>query len=224
MIVYGKNVVETLLTHPHRLNHLIIQDDITSDRLNTCTVPITRLNKRDLVDQYGEQTQGYVADISPLPLGTLDELLARNPSRIVILDGIMDPHNFGAIIRSAKAFRADAVIIRKKRTAPITATVYKASAGLIETLPIIQVANIHQTLLTLQKSNIWIYGLAGEATLSLSDVTPDAKMAWVLGSEGDGLSALVKKTCDQLVRIPMHDEVESLNVSVAAAVALFQTS
>ncbi len=136
----------------------------------------------------------------------------------------MDPHNLGAIIRSAKAFHADALVMRKKRSAPISAVVYKASAGLIEHLPIVEVANIHQTLLTFKQHNIWTYGLAGEATQTIRDLTPDAQMAWVLGNEGEGLSPLVKKTCDQLVKIPMHKDVESLNVSVAAAIALFQTS
>lgn len=222
MIVYGKNVVQTLWTMPHRIQTLWIQTglEVPSD----IKVPVQWMTKSALAEQFGEETQGYVAEIHPLPLHSLDWLLAQTPKRIVVLDGIMDPHNFGAIIRSAKAFHADALVMRKKRTAPITAAVYKASAGLIEQLPIVEVANIHQTLLTFKQHNIWTYGLAGEATQSIRDLTPDAQMAWVLGNEGEGLSPLVKKTCDQLVKIPMHPEVESLNVSVAAAIALFQTS
>lgn len=222
MIVYGKNVVQTLSALPHRLKKLWVQTGLDVPEGVKC--PVDRLEKFALVEQFGDATQGYVAEIHPLPMHSLDWLMGKNPKRIVVLDGIMDPHNLGAIIRSAKAFHADALVMRKKRSAPISAVVYKASAGLIEHLPIVEVANIHQTLLTFKQHNIWTYGLAGEATQTIRDLTPDAQMAWVLGNEGEGLSPLVKKTCDQLVKIPMHKDVESLNVSVAAAIALFQTS
>lgn len=224
MIVYGKNVVMALLDHPHRIQTVFIQRGMEPVDIRRYPVQVEILDKSAMNEQFGPDTQGFAAEIVPLKKHSLSWLLAQSPKRIIVLDGIMDPHNLGAIIRSAKAFHADALIMRKKRSAPITAAVYKASAGLIEQLPIVEVANIHQTLTTLKEHHIWTYGLAGEASVSIHDLTPDAQMAWVLGSEGDGLSPLVKKTCDQLVKIPMHPDVESLNVSVAAAIALFYTA
>lgn len=224
MIVYGKHVVMTLWHHPKRIETAWIQKGVTLPSDANPPFPVVWLDKTDMEAKFGPDTQGMAAQIHPLKRYTLDWLMQQDPTRIVVLDGIMDPHNLGAIIRSAKAFQADALVMRKKRTAPITPVVYKASAGLIEHLPIVEVANIHQTLLTLKKHNIWTYGLAGEAAQSIRDLAPDERLAWVLGSEGEGLSPLVKKTVDQLVKIPMHSDVESLNVSVAAAIALYHTS
>lgn len=225
MIVYGKNAVLTLLNHPERIRRLVIQKGLEAPYLSAIkNLPLERVDKATLIQTYGEETQGFVAEVEPIKMHALEDVLSQSPKRLVVLDGIMDPHNLGAIIRSAKAFNADAVIMRKKRSAPVTAAVYKASAGLIESIPLVEVANIHQTLRVLKDKNIWIYGLAAEGDLSLKSVQPDSALALVLGNEGDGLSSLVKKTCDFLVTIPMNTEVESLNVSVAAAIALFHLS
>jgi 23S rRNA (guanosine2251-2'-O)-methyltransferase len=141
---------------------------------------------------------------------------------LVLLDGVEDPHNLGAIIRTAHAAGADAVIVPERRAAPLTETVARASAGAIEYLPLVRITNISQTLEKLKRQGFWIYGLDERGTEVYDRVEYATPTAFVLGGEGKGLHHGVQKHCDVLVRIPMAGEVSSLNVSVAAGVVLFE--
>jgi 23S rRNA (guanosine2251-2'-O)-methyltransferase len=146
---------------------------------------------------------------------------------LLVLDGVQDPHNLGACLRSAAAAGVTAVVIPRDKAVQVNATVRKTSAGAADSVPVFRVTNLSRTLRDLQKLGVWIYGLAGEATASLYAIDLRGNVAFVLGGEADGLRRLTREHCDQLVTIPMPGAspvagVESLNVSVAAGVTLFE--
>jgi len=151
-------------------------------------------------------------------LDTIDE-----PPLLLVLDGVQDPHNLGACLRSADAFGVHAVIAPKDRAVGMTATVEKVACGAAETVPYIVVTNLARTLRELKERDIWVVGAAGDAEQDLNSFKHNRAMAWVLGAEGEGLRRLTRETCDELVRIPMHGSVESLNVSVSAGICLFES-
>jgi 23S rRNA (guanosine2251-2'-O)-methyltransferase len=154
----------------------------------------------------------------------LDDVLEtlEEPPLLLVLDGVQDPHNLGACLRSADAFGVHAVIAPKDRAVGINATVEKVACGAAETVPYITVTNLARTLRELKERNIWVVGAAGEAEQDLHGFRHPGALAWVLGAEGEGLRRLTRETCDELVRIPMLGSVESLNVSVSAGVCLFE--
>jgi 23S rRNA (guanosine2251-2'-O)-methyltransferase len=154
----------------------------------------------------------------------LDDVLdtLTEPALLLVLDGVQDPHNLGACLRSADAFGVHAVIAPKDRAVGINATVEKVACGAAHTVPYITVTNLARTLRELQERDIWVIGMDGEAETNLYDVQHKNAVAWVLGAEGEGLRRLTKETCDQLVRIPMFGSVESLNVSVSTGVCLYE--
>ena len=152
---------------------------------------------------------------------------AQGKALVLVLDGVQDPHNLGACLRSAAAAGATAVIFPKDKAVQINATVRKTSAGAADSIPVIPATNLSRTLRDLQQMGVWIYGLAGEAQASFYSVDLRGNVALVLGGEGDGLRRLTRENCDQLVTIPMPGGeagagVESLNVSVAVGVTLFE--
>ncbi len=150
----------------------------------------------------------------------LDTLI--EPPLLLVLDGIQDPHNLGACLRSADAFGVHAVIAPKDRAVGITATVEKVACGAAETVPYITVTNLARTLRELKEQGVWVVGAAGEAKQDLHTFKHTGGLALVLGAEGEGLRRLTMETCDELVRIPMLGSVESLNVSVSAGICLFE--
>jgi 23S rRNA (guanosine2251-2'-O)-methyltransferase len=169
--------------------------------------------------------QGVVAVTSSKQYTELDDVIAakrREYSLIVVLDGVEDPHNLGAILRTADAAGADGVVIPERRAAGVTGTVAKASAGASEHLPVAKVTNIARTLEELKEKNLWIVGLDERGQQQYNQVDYKMNCAVVLGAEGKGLHDLVAKKCDFLVSIPMLGKVPSLNVSVAAGVVLYE--
>ena len=149
---------------------------------------------------------------------------AEGKALVLVLDGVQDPHNLGACLRSAAAAGATAVIFPKDKAVQVNATVRKTSAGAADSIPVIPVTNLSRTLRDLQQMGVWIYGLAGEADTSFWSIDLRGNVALVLGGESDGLRRLTRENCDQLVKIPMPGggDVESLNVSVATGVTLFE--
>lgn len=146
----------------------------------------------------------------------------KAPALLLVLDGVTDPHNLGACLRTADAAGVQAVILPKDKSVGITPVVRKVACGAAESLPVFSVTNLARTLRMLQDAGIWIYGAAGEAEQTLYDIDFKGSVALVLGAEGGGLRRLTREHCDGLVKIPMAGSVESLNVSVAAAVLLFE--
>ena len=194
-------------------------------RLKRAGVPVHAADRREL-DRLapGVRHQGVVARVPPVKLA--DESLLRQPAPagglLLALDGVQDPHNLGACLRTAEAAGVDAVIIPRDRSASLTAVARKSAAGSAERLPVIAVTNLSRTLERLQTLGYWITGLAGEATVSVFDADFRGPTVLVMGAEGEGMRRLTREHCDHLVKIPMVGKVESLNVSVATAVCLFE--
>ena len=192
-------------------------------------VPIKRCTRREL-DRLEPSLphQGVIALVSPTRYNDLPSVLAKiehnkHNALLVMLDNIQDPRNLGAILRTADAVNADAVLIPKNRAAGITAAVHKASAGASTHIPIIKVTNVAHTLDMLKDASIWVAGAdAEDASCSYTDADFKVPLCLVLGSEGKGIRRLVKQKCDYLVHLPMLGKMESLNVSVAAGVLLYE--
>ncbi len=171
--------------------------------------------------------QGVIAFAAAREYSTIDDVLnaakeSGRPPLIVVCDEISDPHNLGAIIRSAEAAGAHGIIIPKRRNAGLTAVVAKVSSGAIEHIPVVRVSNIPSTLNELKKCGLWIYGTGLSATTSIYETDLRGPTAIVIGSEGDGMGRLVEESCDVVMNIPMIGKTQSLNASAAAAVVLFE--
>ena len=199
-------------------------------------VPIAREPRQDLDDMVKGRHQGVVAETLDDPIH--GEVLQSNlwqeadllrmvvekdgPVLILVLDGVTDPHNLGACMRSADAAGVDAVVVPKDKSADLTPTARKVACGAAEVIPFVRVTNIARTLAALKERNVWIFGAAGEAEKSIYDNDLTGPMALVMGAEGAGLRRLTREHCDFLVKLPMSGSVSSLNVSVATGVCLFE--
>lgn len=236
-LIYGINpVTEALRSRRREPRELMVQDGARSSRLESLLqlarqgkVTIRSCRRQELDKLAGHNHhQGVLLAVAPFPYVDIDDLLAtvrkdERPAFLLVLDGITDPHNFGAILRSADAAGCHGVIVARDRACPVTATVEKTAAGALSHLPLCQVTNLARTMDRLRDENIWLFGLAGEegsSSLFAADLRTD--LALIVGSEGDGLRPVVRKRCDLLLSIPMHGGVPSLNASVAAAVSLYE--
>jgi len=190
------------------------------------SVPVRFLERTELDRMAGNAAhQGVVAVTSAKQYNELDDVIAAKRaeySLVVVLDGVEDPHNLGAILRTADAAGANGIVIPERRSASVTGTVTKVSAGASEHMPIAKVTNIARTIEELKEQNVWTVGLDERAKQTYDALDYKMDCALVLGGEGKGLHDLVKRKCDFLVSIPMLGKVPSLNVSVAAAVVLFE--
>ncbi len=174
----------------------------------------------------GARHQGVVARIQAQDRRLeLEDLLqpGQEPPFLLLLDGVTDPHNLGACLRSADAMAVHGVIVPKDRSAGITPVVSKVASGAAERVPLVSVTNLARAMEQLKAAGVWLMGMAEEGTQSLPETDATGPVGWVLGAEGSGLRRLTREHCDALVRIPMFGQVESLNVSVAAALCLYET-
>jgi 23S rRNA (guanosine2251-2'-O)-methyltransferase len=197
-------------------------------RLTTLGVPVERV-ARAILDQRtdGARHQGIIVSVqrlTALSLESFEDLVVRRGRavRLLVLDQVEDPRNLGACMRTADAAGIDAIVVPKDRAASLTPVAVKAAAGAAERVPLVQVTNLARTLKWLQAAGVWVIGAAGDADKSLYDLKLEPPLAVVLGSEGQGLRRLTRDTCDELFAIPMQGGAESLNVSVAAGVVLFE--
>jgi len=233
-ILFGFHAVTARLrTRPESVHALYMasarQDARARDiatRAKSAGIAIHAVDDARLLQLAGHgRHQGVVALIDEaLPHVTLDDVLENldEPALLVVLDGVTDPHNLGACLRSADAFGAHAMIVPKDRAVGVNATVAKAASGAADTVPVIAVTNLARTLRGLKERNVWIVGAeTGGESLFDADVT--GPVAWVLGAEGAGLRRLTRDSCDRLVGIPLQGTVESLNVSVATGICLYAT-
>ena len=184
---------------------------------------------RDVLESWlppGAVHQGLAAKVHPLPDRGIEDVIAEaeslNHAHVMILDQVTDPQNVGAILRSAAAFGALAVILTERHAAPETGALAKAASGALEHVPLIRVANLARALELLKKGGFWIAGLAAEASQTLADAKLTGKVGLALGAEGPGLRRLTREHCDLLVRLPTGGPIDHLNVSNAAAVALYE--
>ncbi|MCW8855141.1 MAG: 23S rRNA (guanosine(2251)-2'-O)-methyltransferase RlmB [Gammaproteobacteria bacterium] len=232
-IIFGFHAVESVIKNdpvnllecwvdPHRHDKRIKE---LLSQVEKQGVSIEYVKKADLEKRCGSQrTQGIAARYRSLkaPQQSLDDLLEKDNVLLLVLDGIQDPHNLGACLRTADAAGVDAVIAPKDRAASITPTVRKVASGAAESIPFIQVTNLARTLKQLKDADVWIVGTAGEAEAEIYDVDLKGKLAIIMGAEEKGMRRLTRENCDQLIKLPMAGQVESLNVSVATGVCLFE--
>ena len=237
--LYGIHALTAVLERePQRILEIYIAKGRDDERLHTLInlarkngLGIQFCNKKILDDKaQGESHQGVVARAQPaktLSENDLDEIIthAHNMGKapfLLVLDGVTDPHNLGAVLRSADAAGVDAVIVTKDKSASLNATVRKVACGAADVIPLIQVTNLSRTLAELQEKAIWVVGTAGEATQSVFDCKMDGPIALVMGAEGKGMRRLTRERCDELIKLPMHGTVSSLNVSVATGICLYE--
>jgi len=230
MIIYGLNAVaEALRAQRVRRLRVSTRSDRRMDEILALAakagVPIERVDRANL-DRVARDGlhQGVVADVHEGREHSIDDLVAPadGPALIVVLDGIEDPHNVGAILRTADAAGVSGIVRQTRHAAALDGVVGKASAGALALARIATVVNIARALEELSDANVWSVGLAGEASDLYTDVDWTLPTALVLGAEGTGLRRLVRDRCDRIVRIPMLGAIESLNVSVAAGVVLYE--
>ncbi len=231
-IISGRNAVKELLSGGRDIEKMYVQSGEREGSLNLILgiaserkIPIFEVDRAKLdMLSFGSRHQGVVAVAAERNYYSIDEILEYanskgEPPLILVLDGVEDPHNLGAIIRSAECLGAHGVVIHKRRSVGLTTTVAKASAGAIEHMRVAKVTNISVTLDELKERGLWIYAAdMGESKYYETDMT--GPVALVLGSEGFGISRLVKEKCDFTVSIPLCGDVNSMNVSCAAAVIL----
>jgi 23S rRNA (guanosine2251-2'-O)-methyltransferase len=167
--------------------------------------------------------QGVIIDVAPLPEVSLKDIASKTKSNdvIVVLDQVTDPHNVGAILRSAAAFGAKAIVVQSRHAPDVTGVLAKTASGALDVIPIIYETNISRTLENLKEFDFWSVGLAEEGEQVIGEIDRTRKLVLVLGAEGEGLRRLVADKCDYLVRLPTEEPIGSLNVSNAAAVALY---
>ena len=228
MKVYGKNVLYEALESNHKIYEVYLREDVFKNdtvilnKLNQKKIKIHTLDKHQMNQMFDGLHQGYGANIENFKNYALDDVI--NPEKqqlFLILDKLNDPNNLGAIIRSCDAFGVDAIIIPNKNSIGITDTVVKVSTGAIFHVPVVTVSNINQTIDKLKKNNFWVIGTDASAKQSISEIKNDRNLALVIGSEGYGISNLVSKNCDYLVKIPMTGHVNSLNASVSAGIMIY---
>lgn len=236
--VYGIHAVTAALRRPGAVQELLIAEDgrmnprLTKllDQARNAGVTLRKVKREALDDAaQGERHQGIVAMLgaaaeAPVVAGDLDDLLEGldHPPFLLVLDGVQDPHNLGACLRSADAAGVDAVIVPKDKAAGLTPVVRKVACGAAENVPFFQVTNLARTLRDLQERGIWLIGAAGEAEGSLYQADLRGPLALVMGAEEQGMRRLTREHCDLLVSIPMSGSVSSLNVSVATGICLFE--
>lgn len=233
-VIFGINaVVEALKAGGRSFDYIAImagrrdaRAQVIFEAARDAGVAVRQVSRDQLARLANSQThQGVVAITSEKKYSDLDDILAAKRGEhhfLVVLDGVEDPHNLGAIIRTADAAGADGIVIPERRAAHVTGTVTKASAGASEYLPIARVTNINRTLEDLKERNIWTIGLDERGQKSYDEIDYNMDCAFVLGAEGDGLHEHVARKCDFLISIPMLGRVSSLNVSVAAAVVMYE--
>ena len=240
-LVYGLHAIQAALdVAKTRVLEIWLSDERDDDRIQDIIkaaekqgIKPHKVAKEDLDDMAPDaRHQGGVAKCKPLSVldetdlvALLESLDNKNETPfLLILDCVQDPHNLGACMRSAEAAGTHAVIAPKDRASALTSTALKVSSGAAERLPFIQVTNLARVLRELQQHGVWIVGTAGECETSLFEADLKGPLAVVLGAEGRGIRRLTRENCDQVMYIPMHGEAESLNVSVAAGVCLFEAS
>ncbi|MBS3991418.1 MAG: 23S rRNA (guanosine(2251)-2'-O)-methyltransferase RlmB [Erysipelothrix sp.] len=229
--LYGRNPVKERLSQKKVIHTLYIQKGSDTANIENLAreqnIPVVMLDKGQVKALVGDANhQGVIAHIPNYAFSSLNTVLEdvkdKEHSCIIVADGLEDPHNLGAILRIADGAGVDAVIFGKHRSVSLTSTVAKVSAGAIESVKIIEVVNISQTLRTLKDAGFWIYGTEVSNAIDYTKASLKGKVVIVVGSEGQGMSSLVKKQCDVLLSIPMHGHVDSLNVSVACGILVYE--
>lgn len=225
--IFGHHAVVAALQNPNRdkiLLKMTKESSLPAELIVDITTQIVSRQEIDALAGIGAVHQGLALQVKPLAMPALDEVLADIPEKavILILDQVTDPHNIGAILRSATAFNACAVIIPDANAPQESAVLAKSACGGLEVVPLIRVTNLVRAMQQLKDAGFWCLGLDGYATNLIGDKKLPQKCAFVLGSEGDGMRRLTAENCDYTIKLPISEKMESLNVSNAAAIALYE--
>ena len=226
MIVYGRNVAfEYLKNYKKDIRKIIIQDGFNDKKLlsalENTKFDVIYKDKRYMDDLSNGVHQGIILDVMDYQYTPLNDLLKSDAQFVVILDHLEDPHNFGAIIRTSEAALVDAIIIPQDREVQVNSTVMKTSAGALAMMNICRVTNLVQTINKLKDDGVWIVGTAMDGT-DYRQIDYSGKIALVVGNEGNGMSRLVRESCDFVASIPMRGEINSLNASVATGIMIYE--
>ena len=232
--LYGTHAVLAAWANPRRRCHRLLTTAQASEQLpappETTVRPRPERVDRQEIERnlpQGSVHQGFALLVDPLPEPSIEDICRATESAdtavVVVLDRPADPRNIGAVLRSAAAFGAEAVILPDRHAPEATAALAKAASGALETVPLVRVANLARALELLKKAGFWCIGLDMEGKIALADADLGGKAALVLGSEGEGLRRLTRETCDLLARIPLSGPIESLNLAASAAIALYET-
>ncbi len=233
-ILFGFHSVESVIRNdPVNILQLLVEKNRHDKRMTQLVshaeaqgISVEYLKKTELEKLTGSRkTQGVAARYKSnekINTQSLEDILENPDVLLLVLDGVTDPHNLGACLRTADAAGVDAVIVPKDRAVGLTPVVRKVACGAAESIPFFQVTNLARTMKQLKDHDIWIVGTAGETELSLYDIKLRGKLALVMGAEEKGMRRLTRENCDQLVKLPMAGQVESLNVSVATGVCLYE--
>lgn len=226
MLVYGRNVALEMLKNPKKVQKVILQQGFDDKKIisfvQDAKIPVLMKSKKEM-DRLAEGLhQGIILYVRDYQYYTLEDVLKKNPTFIVMLDHIEDPHNFGAIIRTCEAAGVDAIIIPKDRQVQVNGTVMKTSVGTLEQMKIVQVSNLASTIDFLKENGFWVVGTALENSVDYRDVDYSGKVVLIIGNEGSGISKLVRKKCDFIAKIPMYGTTNSLNASVASGIMIYE--
>lgn len=226
-LIYGRNPVVEAIKNSGVVS-IILSDSFKDEKIikliNEYSLPCKRISARELNQMCPGVNQGIAAYVKSYTYHSLEEIIHKSKQEtrpiIVMLDGIVDPHNFGAILRCCDIFAVAGVIISKHNQVPLNATVAKTSAGAINYVPVVSVGNLNAAIKTLKDAGFWIVATSGNATTNYQDLDYNFPVVLIIGNEGDGVSPLVMKNSDYLVKIPMYGKVNSLNASVATGILL----
>lgn len=233
--MYGKHaLIEALKNNPTSVDKVFLAQPAEgelAELIKKLNISVGKLNAGGMPDGIEKNAthQGIIGRVSLSRLmrpykNFVENLPVTNDTVIVVLGELQDPHNVGAVIRSAAAFGASAVFIPEHNQAPVTGAVVKVSAGMAFRIPLVSIGNVNQTLSDLKERGFWVYGLAGEAKQSITTEEFEKPTVFVLGNEGAGLREKTRELCDITLSIPMHPQCESMNVAAAAAVTLYAWS
>lgn len=234
-IIMGRNIVIEALKNNRSINRILVSENSNDGSIKKILgiakekkIIISRISKVRLDNiADGENHQGVIAYVAPIPYVELDDIIGnveftQENKLLLLLDGLEDPHNFGALLRTAEAAGVHGVLLPKRHSVPLNHTVAKVSAGAVEYVPVARIGNISQTLKKLQRKGFWIIGAAAEGNYNYYDVDLKGNIVIVIGSEGYGLSRLTRELCDFIVKIPMIGNINSLNASVAGSLIMME--
>ena len=227
IVIAGKNTVSEAIKVGRKVYELYVQTGTNKELLEIAekeNLKVKELDKQEIKKILPPNNQGVGALVDDYKYKTLDQIVEKDKENkvFIMLDGLEDPHNLGAILRSCDAFGMDAIIIPKNRSVKLNQTVAKVSTGAIEHVDVVEVTNLTQTIKRLKKDGFWVVGTDMDTEQTIHEINVDTNLVIVIGSEGKGISRLVKENCDYVVNIPMIGHVNSLNASVSTALVIYE--
>ena len=226
MLVYGRNVAEEYLKKSEKVRKIYLQEGFRDKNLifaiEKSKIPVVFKKNFELDKLANRIHQGIILDVEDFRYTDYSQFLDQEDAVVVVLDHLEDPHNLGAIIRTCEAAGVTSIIIPKNRGVEVNATVIKTSVGAIENIPVSMVINLNTTIQDLKDHGFWVVGTDVENSVDYREIDYSGKIALVIGNEGEGMSRLVRESCDFIARIPMRGKVNSLNASVAAGIMIYE--